>query len=367
MAIAHSGSLTNAALLRERLELAGAILHSTIDAEVISYMITKARLKSGSIESAVKNALKEITGAYSLIVMSPKKLVAARDPHGFRPLCIGMLGEDYLIASESCAFDCLGGEFIRDVQPGEIIVIDESGMRSIQTDTEKPAGLCVFEFVYFARQDSVIEGMSVHETRRKAGEFLAVEHPVDADVVIGVPESGIDAAMGYSYIAKIPHGMGFTKNRYVGRAFIQPVHRERERSVGIKLNVIAATVKGKRVIMIDDSIVRGTTTGKIVKLVRDAGATEVHVRISAPPFMYPCYFGADIDSQENLIACKMPKEKICAHIGADSLAYLSTESVVKIAGASGCGFCKGCFTGEYPVAKPVQAERDKFESKIRKY
>lgn len=366
MAIAHNGSLTNAEEFRERLELTGAIFHSTSDAEVISYMITKARLSTDSIESAVQEALKEITGAYSLVVMSPKKLIAARDPKGFRPLCIGMSGNDYLVVSESCALDCLGATFLRDVEPGEIIVIDENGLRSVQAGTGKPSGLCVFEFIYFARQDSVIEGMSVHEARRKAGELLAKEHPVDADVVIGVPESGIDAAMGYSHAANIPHGMGFTKNRYVGRTFFQPTQQERERVVGIKLNAIAATVKGKRVVMIDDSIVRGTTTGKIVKLVRDAGAAEVHVRISAPPFMHPCYFGTDIESRENLIACKMSQEEICAYIGADSLGYLSTESVTKIEKESGCGFCTGCFTGKYPVPAPSQIKRSKFEDKIYK-
>jgi len=365
MAIAHSGSLTNAIELREQLELSGAIFHSTNDAEVLSYMITKARLSTDSIENAVQEALKEISGAYSLIVMSPKKLVAARDPQGIRPLCIGTLDDDVLIASESCALDCLGATFLRDVEPGEIIAVDENGLRIVQTGTGKPKGLCVFELVYLARQDSVIEGVSVHQARRKAGEFLAEEHHVDADVVVGVPESGIDAAMGYSYAANIPHGMGFTKNRYVGRTFIQPTPRERERAIGIKLNAIASTLKGKRVVMIDDSIVRGTTTGKIVKLVRDVGALEVHVRISSPPFMYPCYFGTDIDSQKSLIACKMPVEEIGRHIGADSLAYLSTESVTKIAEGAGCHFCTGCFSGKYPIPKPVRANGTKFESKIR--
>ncbi|MCL2055787.1 MAG: amidophosphoribosyltransferase [Oscillospiraceae bacterium] len=364
MAIAHNGNLTNAARLREGLELNGAIFHANNDAEVISYMITKARLNTGSIESAVKEAVNGIEGAYSLIVMSPKKLVAARDPHGFRPLCIGKRGGDYLVASESCALDCLGADFLRDIQPGEVIVIDENGLRTVRQGTGKPTGLCVFEFVYFARQDSVIEGVCVHEARRRAGAFLATERPVAADVVIGVPESGIDAAMGYSRASGIPHGMGFTKNRYVGRTFIQPTQRERERAVGIKLNAIASTVRGKRVVMIDDSIVRGTTTGKIVGLVRGAGAKEVHLRISAPPFRHPCYFGTDVDSADNLIAGKMSEDEICAHIGADSLGYLSSESVVKIAQESGCGFCTGCFTGEYPLPKPEKPNTDKFERKI---
>jgi len=366
MAIAVNGSLTNANELRDRLELDGAIFHSTNDAEVISYMITRARLKQPSIQSAVQAAMAEITGAYSLVVMSPQKLVAARDPQGFRPLCIGIRDNDYLIASESCAFDSLGATFLRDVEPGEIIMIDDKGLHVVQPGTGKPTGFCVFEFVYFARQDSTIEGVNVHKARRKAGRLLFEEQPVDADVVIGVPESGIDAAIGYAHAADLPYGMGFTKNRYVGRTFINPTARERERQVGIKLNAISPTVKGKRVIMIDDSLVRGTTTGKIVKMLRDAGAAEVHVRITAPPFMYPCYFGTDVDSKENLIACKMSVEEICTHIGADSLAFLSIDGVKRIAESTGCGFCVGCFTGTYPIPKPAQATRREFDRKIRK-
>ena len=366
MAIAVNGSLTNANELRDELELNGAIFHSTNDAEVLSYMITRARLTQPSIEHAVQAAMAEITGAYSLIVMSPQKLVAARDPHGFRPLCIGVRGDDYLVASESCALESLGATFLRDVEPGEIIMIDENGLNVVQPGTGRPTSFCVFEFVYFARQDSTIEGINVHEARKRAGALLFEEHPVEADVVIGVPESGVDAAHGYANAANIPHGMGFTKNRYVGRTFINPTSRERERQVGIKLNAIASTVKGKRIVMIDDSIVRGTTTGKIVKLLRDAGAAEVHVRITAPPFMYPCYFGTDVDSQDNLIAARMSVDEICAHIGADSLAYLSVDGVKRIAEGTGCGFCVGCFTNDYPIAKPAPPTRREFDQKIRK-
>ena len=364
MAISLNGQLTNVGELREKLELSGAIFHTNTDCEVASHMIIKSRLTAGSIEGAVQEALSKISGAYSLILMSPKKLVAARDPHGFRPLCIGIRDGDYVIASELCALNCLGASFLRDIEPGEIVVIDETGMRTVQKGRGKPSGLCVFEFVYVARQDSVIEGVSVHDARRKTGEILAREHPVEADVVIGVPESGIDAAMGYAAESGIPYGMGFVKSRYVGRTFIQPTSLDRSKILNVKLSAISATVKGKRVVMIDDSIVRGTTTGRIVKLLRDAGAAQVHVRISAPPFIYPCYFGTDIDSQENLIACKMTTDEICRHIEADSLAYLSTESITKIASQSGCGFCTGCFTGKYPIPAPSQSQVDRFTKKI---
>jgi len=364
MAVAHNGCLTNGGELREALELTGSIFHSTNDAEVISYMITKARLHAGSIEASVEEAMRGLKGAYSLIVMSPTKLVAARDPYGFRPLCIGMQNGDYFIASETCALDGLGADFLRDIEPGEIVVIDKSGLRSIRTHCGQGSGLCVFEFTYHARQDSVIEGISVHEARRKAGAFLALEHPVEADVVVGVPDSGLDAAMGYAEASKIPYGMGFTKNRYIGRTFILPTQSERERAVGIKLNTIDATIKGKRVVMIDDSIVRGTTTGKIISQMRKAGAREVHVRISSPPFKYPCYFGTDVDSQENLIASRLTIPEICSHIGADTLAFLSTGSVTKIAENAGCNFCTGCFTGHYPIPKPESLCKNKFEQKI---
>lgn len=364
MALAHNGNLTNAAELREQLELNGAIFHSTNDTEVISYVITKARLHSRSIEAAVEEAMTELAGAYSLVVMSPSKLIAARDPQGFRPLCLGELNGDILVASESCALDGLGAAFLRDIAPGEIVVIDKEGVHSIETHCGKPSGLCIFEFVYTARQDSIIEGVSVHAARKRAGALLAQQHPVEADVVIGIPESGIDAAMGYAEESGIPYGMGFTKNRYIGRTFIQPTQRERERAVGIKLNVISDTVKGKRVIMIDDSIVRGTTTDKIVNMVRRAGAAEVHLLISSPPFLYPCYFGTDVDSQGDLIACRMTIDEIRAHIGADSLGYLSVDSVTDVAKGAKCGFCTGCFSGEYPAPKPNRAVKDKFEHKI---
>ncbi len=365
MSIAHNGNLVNARELREEFELKGMIFHNTNDTEVISYAITEERLKSGSIERAVENAMYKIKGAYSLLVMSPRKLIAARDPNGFRPLSLGRVSGGYVVASETCAFDSIGAQFIRDIEPGEIVIIDNTGVRSIKTHCGSKGNICVFEYVYIARPDSVIEGSSVHKARLRAGKYLYREHPVDADVVIGVPDSGLDAALGFSQESKIPYGIGFTKNRYIGRTFIQPSQAERTNSVKIKLNVISNTVKGKRVVMIDDSIVRGTTSAKIVQLLRDAGAKEVHVRISSPPFISPCYFGIDIDSKDNLIACKMSVDEICESIGADSLEYLSVENVKKLAGISHCGFCTGCFTGEYPVETPKEMPKDKFESKIK--
>ena len=365
MVLAHNGNLVNAEALREELEMGGAIFHTTNDTEVIAYIITQARISSPSIEAAVEKAMDRIKGAYSLIMMSPQKLIAARDPVGFRPLCMGKRGGDIVFASESCALDSLGAEFVRDLEPGEIVVVDKNGVRSIKSHCGKDKGhLCVFEFIYFARPDSIIEGASVHNARLRAGAYLALEHPVQADVVVGVPDSGLDAAIGYSRQSGIPYGIGLIKNRYVGRTFIQPTQAQREDAVRIKLNVLKATVSGKRVVLVDDSIVRGTTSARIVKLVREAGAKEIHMRISAPPFMNPCYFGTDIDSKENLIACKMSVEEIGKMIGVDSLGFISTDSVKKIAEGAKCGFCDACFTGNYPVETPCNIRKDKFEGKI---
>ena len=364
MALAHNGSLTNAPELREELELDGAIFHSTNDTEVISYIITRARLHTPSIEAAVEEAMHQIKGAYSIVIMSPTKLIAARDPNGFRPLCMGELDGDVVFASETCALDSLGARFVRELDPGEIVLVNKEGIKSIRTHCGQKSALCVFEFVYFARPDSVISGQSVHLARKRAGAFLAQEHPVDADVVIGVPDSGLDAALGYALESGIPYGVGFIKNRYIGRTFIQPTQGERERSVKIKLNPLAETVRGKRVVVIDDSIVRGTTTANTIRLLREAGATEVHVRISAPPFMHPCFFGTDIDSRENLIACRMSIPEIKEQIGADSLGYLSLEGVINIASDTNCSFCSACFTGDYPVAVPDDVKKDKFEAKL---
>ncbi|HIW94243.1 MAG TPA: amidophosphoribosyltransferase [Candidatus Flavonifractor merdipullorum] len=366
MVLAHNGNLTNAAELREKLELSGAIFHTTSDTEVIAYTITAQRLTAPSIEEAVDAAMDIIQGAYSLVLMSSTKLIAARDPNGFRPLCIGTMEDGgYVFASESCALDAIGAHFLRDVEPGEIVIADGNGLRSIRTHCNgRKSSLCVFEFIYFARPDSVIDGASVHEARLRAGAFLALEHPVQADIVIGVPDSGLDAAVGYARQSGIPYGIGFIKNKYIARTFIAPGQKSREDKVRIKLNPIASVVKGKRVVMIDDSIVRGTTSQRIVKLLRDAGAKEVHVRVSAPPFLHPCYFGTDIDSRDHLIACNHTTEEIAEIIGADSLGYLSVDSVHKLAVGCGCTFCDGCFTGNYPVAVPETREKFRFETKL---
>ena len=350
MALCHNGNLTNAVELRRQLENEGAIFHGSSDTEVICYLITRNRLRMGSIETAISKTMDVLEGAYSLVIMSATKLIAVRDPRGYRPLCIGTLpGGGYVFASESCALDAAGATLLRDVEPGEIIVFDENGMRSIRTHCGKPSSLCVFEFVYIARPDSVVDGASVHRARRRAGAMLALEHPIQADVVIGVPDSGLDAALGYSQQSGIPYGIGFLKNKYIGRTFIQGSQKQRENSVRIKLNVVSSTVKGKRVVLVDDSIVRGTTSARIIKLLRDAGAKEVHFRVSAPPFKYPCYFGTDIPDQKLLVATGRTLEQINEVIGADTLGYLSNEHVVQLAKNAKCGFCTACFTGEYAV------------------
>jgi len=366
LAIAHNGNLTNALELRQQFELNGAIFHATSDTEDIAYQIVKERLSSSSIEEAIKKACLKIEGAYSCVAMSPTKLIAFRDKNGFRPLCLGKTKNGgYIVASESCAIDSVDGEFIRDIEPGEILTISADGLKSDYIKSDKTS-LCVFEFIYFSRPDSIIEGASVHQARLNAGKILAKESPVDADIVIGVPDSGIDAAMGYSLESKIPYGMGFVKNKYMGRSFIKPTQEERQNTVKIKLNVVKETIKDKRVILIDDSIVRGTTSAHIIKLLKDSGAKEVHLRISSPAFKHPCYFGTDIDSEENLIACKYDNvSDIAKHIGADSLAYLSIEGAHKLAKTK-CNFCDACFSGIYPIEIKNTTNKNKFEEKINK-
>ena len=367
MALAHNGNLVNSGELRRDLELEGSIFHTTSDTEVISYIITKERLSAPSIEQAVNRAMDKLKGAFSLVIMSPSKLIAVRDENGFRPLCYGKTEDGrFVVASESCALDAVGAEFIRDIKPGEIVVFDKEGVRSIEDHCGKvPCSLCVFEYRYFARPDSEIDGCSVHGARLRAGAYLALEHPVQADVVIGVPDSGLDAAIGYSKQSGIPYEIGFIKNKYIGRTFIAPGQKSREDKVKIKLNPIAETVRGKRVVMIDDSIVRGTTSARIVKLLREAGAKEIHMRVSAPPFLNPCYYGTDIDSRENLIACHHTVDEIAKLIGVDSLGYLSVESVKKIAkGVNGTGYCTACFDGKYPTETPNITSKNKFETKI---
>ncbi len=370
LAVAHNGNLVNAQDIRKSFELGGAIFHGTSDTESIAYSIVKERLHSKSTEEAVSKVMNSLKGAYSCVVMTATKLIAFRDPMGFRPLCIGKTESGaYVVASESCALDTIGAKFIRDIKPGEILTIGTSGLSSDTTHCQStPGGLCVFEYIYFARPDSVIEGASVQHARMKAGEFLAKESPVDADIVIGVPDSGLDAALGYSAVSGVPYGVGFIKNKYIGRSFIQPSQDMREDAVRIKLNVIKENIRGKRVIMIDDSIVRGTTCARIVSLLREAGAKEVHMRVSSPPFKYPCYFGTDVDSSDNLIACKYNTvEEIAEFIGADSLAYLSVEATHHLAENTGMRFCDGCFTGKYPVEVPKEQPKDKFETKLNQF
>ena len=319
------------------------------------------------MEEAVKLAAKKIKGAYALVVMSPRKLIGARDPFGFKPLCIGKRDNAYILASETCALDTLGAEYVRDVLPGEVVTITpEKGIVS-DTSLRLPKGQearCIFEYIYFARPDSQIDGVGVYHSRIMAGRFLAIDSPVEADLVVGVPESGNAAALGYALESGIPYGKAFMKNGYVGRTFIKPKQSNRESSVKIKLNVLREAVEGKRIIMIDDSIVRGTTSDRIVRMLREAGAKEVHFAVSAPPFRNPCFFGTDIDSRDKLIACRMTIPEIAKTIGVDSLHYLSVEGVQQIARGAHCGFCVGCFTGEYPIKVPDETPKDKFEHKI---
>ena len=368
MALCHNGNLTNAVELRRQLENEGAIFHGSSDTEVICYLITRNRLRMGSIETAISKTMDVLEGAYSLVIMSATKLIAVRDPRGYRPLCIGTLpGGGYVFASESCALDATGAALLRDVEPGEIVVVDtKTGeLRSIKDHCGRPdTQMCVFEFIYFARPDSVIEGSSVHEARKQAGRFLAQEHPVEADVVIGVPDSGLDAALGYARQSGIPYGMGFIKNKYIGRTFISPTQAMRENEVNIKLNPIRSVVEGKRVVLIDDSIVRGTTCRRTIDLLRKAGAKEIHMRVSAPPFVSECYYGTDIDDKNKLIANHHTVEEIAEIIGVDSLGYLSLSDVVKLADHTESGFCTACFGGGYPTPIPQDSNKDRFECKI---
>jgi len=352
LAIAHNGNLTNAYELRHELEHRGCIFQTTIDTEVIAYVIARERVDAPSIEEAIHRAMPKIQGSYSMIIMSPQKLIAARDPHGFRPLCIGKIDNSYVFASETCALDACGAEFVRDVEPGEIVIADKNGLRSIKDPVNVKKSLCVFEYIYFARTDSVIDGISVYEARKEAGRLLARQHPVEADMVIGVPESGIDAAIGYSEESEIPFQKGIVKNSYIGRTFIKPSQSERERSVRIKLNALGTSVKGKRVVMLDDSIVRGTTCARIVSMLKDSGAKEVHLRISSPPFLWPCYYGTDIPSKDDLVACQHSVAEIGEMSFADSIEFLSLENLPKMLQGHCTGYCDACFSGKYPAPVP---------------
>ncbi len=367
LAIAMNGNLVNSQELKEELELQGMIFHTASDVEIISYVITAERLVSGSIEEAVTRAMNRLEGGFCMLLMSPQKLIAVRDKHGLHPICYGRREDgQYVVASETCALDSVGATFIRELAPGEIVVFSNEGVKSIKEHTGKcPEALCVFEYVYTARPDSVIADCSVHAARRRAGAYLAKAHPVEADVVVGVPDSGLDAALGYAEESGIPYGIGLIKNKYIGRTFIAPGQDVREDKVRIKLNPISATVKGKRVVLVDDSIVRGTTSARIVRLLRNAGATEVHFRSSAPPFINPCYYGTDIDSKESLIACHHTVDEIAKIMGADSLGYLRIEDVTKLGEGGKCkGYCTACFDGKYPTNPPTSKAKNKYDCKI---
>ena len=349
ISIAHNGNLTNAEELKSDLAQKGAIFHTTTDSEVIAYLIAHKRSSVPSVEEAVKEVMGLIKGGYALLVMSPRKLIAARDPFGLKPLVMGKLDDAVIFCSETCALEAVGAEFVRDVNPGEIIVVEDGEVRSMDSGLKCGMKKCVFEYIYFARPDSVIDGIPVATARREAGRILARKHPCDCDIVIGVPESGIDAALGFAAESGIPYEKGFVKNSYVGRTFIKPSQEQRKQAVKIKLNPIASVVSGKRVVIIDDSIVRGNTIANQVNMLRNAGAVEVHVRISSPPFMHPCYYGTDVPNEENLIACSHTIPEICSIIGADSLGYLETEDLNKMLGGDDHRYCDACFTGDYPV------------------
>lgn len=366
LAIATNGRLVNGSVLKQELELKGMIFHTSSDAEIVSYVVIQERLNSVSIEEAVNKAMDKLKGGFCMLLMSPKKIIAVRDEQGFHPLCYGKRESgEYVIASESCALDSVGATFIRELEPGEILVFSKDGIKSIKDHcNKKPESLCVFEYVYTARPDSDISGCSVHAARKKAGAYLSTVKPVEADVVVGVPDSGLDAALGYAEASGIPYGIGLLKNKYIGRTFIAPGQDVREDKVRIKLNPVKETVKGKRVVLVDDSIVRGTTCARIVKLLRNAGATEVHLRSSAPPFINPCYYGTDIDSKENLIACLHTEDEIAKIVGVDSLAYLNLEDVTKIGASGKCtGYCTACFDGNYPTETPKMII-NKYENKL---
>ena len=365
LALAHNGNLINAPELRDELAHDGAIFQTTIDSEVIAYHIARERVHTPSVERAVAGAMKKLKGAYSLVVMSPRKLIGARDPFGFKPLCIGKRENAYILASESCALDTIGAELIRDVEPGEIVTITpDHGIQSDRSmcfsgEEQHKTARCIFEYIYFGRPDSYMDGVSIYHSRIQAGRYLAMDSPVEADLVVGVPESGNAAALGYSLESGIPYGTAFVKNGYVGRTFIKPKQSSRESSVRVKLNVLREAVEGKRVIMIDDSIVRGTTSDRIVRMLREAGAKEVHMRVSSPPFLHPCYFGTDVPEREQLIAHNRSVDEICRIIGADSLGYLRLERLSEM--VDGLPVCRGCFTGKYPLDPPTEDIRGEYD------
>lgn len=366
LAIASNGAITNFAEIRQELERGGAIFQSNSNAELMAYVIATERCTTDDLETAVLSAMEKMNGAYSTVLCAPTRLIGFRDRHGFRPLCIGKIHNSYIITSESCVIDSLGGEFIRDVEPGEMIVINDDGFHSYKARTKADkTSLCLFEYVYVARPDSVIDGVSVHNARIKAGELLFNEHPIEADMICGVPDSGVIAAQGYSKASGIPYGMGFVKNKYIGRT-VGTGKDKKKRLLRTRLTAMKSNVCGKRIVIIDDSIVRGETSKHIVNLLRDAGATEVHMLISSPPFICPCYFGIDIHDKENLMANRFSIDEMREQIGADSLGFLSLSGLNKIAEGADIEFCNGCFSGEYSAEIPRTIFVDKFAKKINK-
>jgi amidophosphoribosyltransferase len=358
IAVAHNGTLVNADVIKDLLEDSGCIFHTTIDSEVIISLIAR-NAKSG-IEKAVFNAVQAIRGSFAMVILTQDQMIGVRDPHGIRPLCIGKIDDSYIFTSESCALDTVGAEYVRDVEPGEIVIISDDGMKSFKYSEQLKCETCAFEYIYFARPDSTIDGINVHKSRVRAGEMLAKQSPVEADVVIGVPDSGLASAIGYSKVSGIPFDTGFVKNRYVGRTFITPNQEMRERAVSVKLNPLKEIVEGKRVILIDDSIVRGTTSKHLIESLRRAGATEVHFRIASPIVKFPCYFGIDTPYRSELIGANCSVEEIRQMIGADSLDYLTIDNLLETFG-EGKGFCLGCFKGVYPVSTPIEIGKDHLE------
>ena len=349
IALGINGNLVNSNELRDELSEKGAMFLTNSDSEVLAYIIGRERLKTDSTEQAILNVMDKLRGAYSIVIVTMNKLIAVRDPNGFRPLCMGKLGDSTIIASESCAIDAVGGKFERDIEPGEIVVVEKNNIRSLTDKCKSKTSACIFEHIYFARPDSVLDGQSVHFARCEAGKQLALSHPVEADMVVGIPDSGLDAALGYAERSGIPYGIGIIKNRYIGRTFIQSTQIERERQVKLKLNPLASAISGKRIVLVEDSIVRGTTTAYLISMMREAGAKEVHMRIASPPFISPCYFGTDIDSRDKLMAYRLTVDEIREEIGVDSLGYLPIDALSKIVKDSKLEFCQGCFTSEYPI------------------
>lgn len=358
ISIAHNGTLTNADIIRELLEEAGSIFQTSIDSEVVLNLIARSAKKG--LQNAVFSAMQAVKGSYAIVILSKESLIGVRDPNGIRPLCIGKYENSYILSSESCAIDAVGGEFIRDVAPGELVIIDKDGLRSINFVEKSACETCSFEYIYFARPDSIIDGISVYNARVLCGEKLYEKSPCDADIVVGVPDSGLAAAQGFARASNIPYGTGFIKNKYVGRTFISPNQELRERAVSVKLNPLKVNVEGKRVVLIDDSIVRGTTSRKLVELLRKAGATEIHMRIASPAVKYPCYFGIDTPYRKELIGANLDVEEIRQEIGCDSLGYLSLPDLLECLG-KGKGFCTGCFNGIYPISAPVEMDKNIFE------